>query len=155
MIRSAEGRDVRRMADLAAQGRESYAVHAPVFHRPHTDARARHEPWLMELVGNPEQITLVSESDSDLDGFVIGSLVRSPPVYDPGGLTCVIDDFIVERPDLWATVGRELLEGAAEVARAQGAAQTVVVCGPVDGPKRTMLIESGHIVASEWFTRSL
>jgi hypothetical protein len=80
-------------------------------------------------------------------------LVPAPPVYDPGGLTCLVDDFMVATPDLSASVGAALLDKAIEHARPRGAVQTVVVCGPHDTPKRAMLIDAGHVVASEWHTK--
>src|SRR5829696_4964011 len=30
--------------------------------------------------------------DAGLHGFAIGRLVPAPPVYDPGGVSCVVDD---------------------------------------------------------------
>jgi hypothetical protein len=74
-------------------------------------------------------------------------------VYDPGGLTALIDDYTVEEPHLWPLVGRSLLDAAIEAAEPRGAVQTVVVCGPHDHPKRAMLLDAGHFVASEWFTK--
>jgi hypothetical protein len=74
-------------------------------------------------------------------------------VYYPGGPTCSIDDFVVEAPELWSSVGRALLDAAVSETRRRGAVQTVVVCGPHDHPKRDMLVAAGHEVASEWFTR--
>jgi hypothetical protein len=77
----------------------------------------------------------------------------SSAVYDPGGLTCLVDDFIVEHPDLWRTVGKDLLKEACQQAQKLGAVQVVVVCGPFDQPKRDLLLSQGLFVASEWFTR--
>ena len=106
-------------------------------------------------VANEERfIALVSAADDGhLDGFVIAALTPAPPVYDPGGLTAVVDDFMVERPELWSSVGRALLDRVIEEAEPRGAVQTVVVCGPRDEPKRRMLTTAGHVVASEWYTK--
>ena len=49
-------------------------------------------------------------------GWPSGVLVPPPPVDDPGGLTCLVDDFMVESPDLWPTVGAALLARATAVA---------------------------------------
>ncbi|MBA3245171.1 MAG: GNAT family N-acetyltransferase [Actinobacteria bacterium] len=141
------------MADLAEQKREQYKTHAPVFHRPTEGAREIHEPFLRSLVDDAERVTLVHEADDgNVDGFLIAMLVPAPPVYDPGGPTCSVDDFMVESPERWESAGRALLERAVEITRERGAVQTVVVCGPQDQPKRAMLISLGHDVASEWFT---
>ena len=40
-------------------------------------------------------------------------------------------------------------------ARQRGAAQTVVVCGHLDQPKRAMLAQVGFSIASEWYVQSL
>lgn len=143
------------MAVLAEQKREQYKDHAPRFHRPRPGMRESHAEFLASQVDNPERfVALVSEGDDGhVGGFVIAALTPAPPVYDPGGLTALVDDFMVERPDLWPSVGRALLDQVVQQTEPRGAVQTVVVCGPHDQPKRSMLIESGHIVATEWFTK--
>ena len=147
--------DAARMAELAEQRREQYKGYAPVFHRPKEGMRDSHREFLATQVANEERfIALVSAADDGhLDGFVIAALTPAPPVYDPGGLTAVVDDFMVERPDLWSSVGRALLDRVIEEAEPRGAVQTVVVCGPRDEPKRRMLTTAGHVVASEWYTK--
>jgi hypothetical protein len=42
-------------------------------------------------------------------GFLIATLIPAPPVYDPGGRTCLIDDFVVIPAANWLTTGVELL----------------------------------------------
>ena len=140
------------MAELAEQKREEYRTNAPVFHRPKEGARQIHEPFLASLVEDPERVTLVHEDEGHIDGFLVAMLFPAPPVYDPGGPTCSVDDFMVESPELWDSVGRALLERVIAVTKERGAVQTVVVCGPQDQPKRSMLMSMGHEVASEWFT---
>jgi GNAT superfamily N-acetyltransferase len=155
-IRVARLDDVEAMVDLADRKRQEYASHAPRFHRPAADAKQRHRPWLTSLVEKDDVCTLVSESGTRrVDGFVIASLVPAPPVYDPGGLTCLVDDFVVAEPALWRTVGLALLRAAEAWSRERGAVQAVVVCGPQDQAKRQMLLDAGAIVASEWFTAPL
>jgi len=41
-----------------------------------------------------------------LTGFLIATLNLAPPVYDPGGLTCDIDDFVVTPAPKWPTTRR-------------------------------------------------
>jgi len=114
-----------------------------------------HATFLGTQVENQERhVALVHEAtDGTIDGFLIATMVPAPPVYDPGGITCLVDDFMVATPVLWASVGRNLLDEAVRLCAPKGAVQTVVVCGPHDAAKRSMLLESGHIVASEWFTK--
>lgn len=142
------------MAELAELKRELYRHHAPVFHRPKAGIRAAHEGFLGSLVADAAKITLVHEADDGhVEGFIAAALVPAPPVYDPGRLTCSIDDFMVERPGLWPSSGRALLEATIARSKTRGAVQTVVVCGPHDEAKRSMLLDARHVVASEWFTR--
>lgn len=155
-VREATAADVERIVELADNRRHDYEPHAPVFQRPAANAREAHRPWLSQLVENPEVGTFVHEdSDGDVDGFAIITTVPAPPVYDPGGLSSLIDDFAVSSPDKWATAGAALLNAATAWARKRGAVQVVVVSGPHDGPKRAVLQDAGLYVASEWFTAPL
>jgi GNAT superfamily N-acetyltransferase len=95
------------------------------------------------------------DGEGIVDGFVIGRLVPAPAVYDPGGPSCSVDDFVVADGSQWNTVGADLLREVQRWARGRGAVQTIVVCGPHDVPKRQMLLEAGLQVVSEWFTGPL
>ncbi len=153
-VREATRGDVNAIADLAARKREQYAGYNPVFHNPAVDARELHAAFIADLIDTDDTISLVYD-DGVVRGFAIGTLVDSPPVYDPRGKTCMIDDFVMDTPDAWASVGRALLETITETARARGAAQIVVVCGPNDTPKRTTLTAAGCTVVTEWYTKPL
>jgi hypothetical protein len=155
-VRSATAADVERMVELADGTRREYEPHAPVFQRPAANAIEAHRPWLSHLVENSEVGTFVHEdSDGDVDGFAIITIVPAPPVYDPGGLSSLIDDFAVSSPEKWVTAGASLLDAARVWARERGAVQVVVVSGPHDGPKRAVLQDAGLYVVSEWFTAPL
>jgi GNAT superfamily N-acetyltransferase len=142
--------DAAAMADLAAIRREQYARYEPVFWRPATGALDKHRAYLASLVGNEKAITLVSEEAGQVTGFLIATLTGAPGVYDPGGPTCQIDDFMVAPPDRWQTTGIQLLRAALAEASARGAVQAVVVAGHLDQPKREALPACGLEVASEW-----
>ena len=75
----------------------------------------------------------------------------APEVYNPGGLTLMIDDFCVQSENLWQSVGAGLIEETKDAAKAKGAKQILVVCGAHDNPKRKFLREQNLQVASEWF----
>ncbi|MFT3873061.1 MAG: hypothetical protein QM714_10505 [Nocardioides sp.] len=83
---------------------------------------------------------------------MIITTVPAPPVYDPGGVSSLIDDFAVSPPGRWETSGAALLDVATSWARQRGAVQVVVVSGPHDQLKRALLMSAGLFVASEWFT---
>jgi hypothetical protein len=69
----------------------------------------------------------------------MGIIREVPPVYDPGGPVCLIDDYTVAHPDLWGTVGVALYQEAKTRARQRGAVAMVTLSAFQDGPKRTML----------------
>jgi GNAT superfamily N-acetyltransferase len=150
-IRDAVQADVPAMAALAAIRREQYARYQPLFWRPDAAAPDKHRTYLGRLVASDEVITLVSEEAGQLTGFLIAALHPAPPVYDPGGLTCDIDDFVVTPAGRWMTTGVELLRAALAQAARRGAVQAVVVTAHLDQPKRQALQACGLEVASEWW----
>ena len=95
------------------------------------------------------------DAGGNVDGFAVITTLPAPPVYDPGGLSSLIDDFVVSSPEKWVTAGATLLGAATAWARERGAVQVVVVSGPHDGAKRAVLQDAGLYVASEWFTAPL
>jgi|SRR5947209_13355041 len=154
-IRHARREDAPAMVDLSERKRIEYQGYQPRFWRKAADSRAKQLPFFERLIESDRVIALVHEEAGSIDGFVIASLMDAPPVYDPGGQTCLIDDFAVGAASDWATVGKELLAAAAQSARERGAVQTVVVCGHRDEPKRSMLAEGGFSLASEWYVREI
>jgi GNAT superfamily N-acetyltransferase len=150
-IRAAVQADVPEMAALASIRRDQYARYQPLFWRPAAAAPGKHRTYLGRLVARDEVITLVSEEAGQLAGFLIATLNPAPPVYDPGGLTCDIDDFVVAPPARWPTTGVGLLRAALTQAGQRGAVQAVVVTAHLDQPKRQALRACGLEVASEWW----
>lgn len=119
------------------------------------DAAKLHLPWLTAQIQNADVVSLVARSNNSLDGYVFASIVDSSPVYDPGGLTGLVDDFAVVNPSLWATVGRQLLDEVKRRLAERGVVQVVVVCGHHDDAKRAALVAAGSTVASEWLVAPL
>lgn len=155
MIRRAAVADVPRMIELAAEKRAEYAEAQPVFWRVADDAAIKQTPYFEQLIAQDRVVALAHESENAIDAFLIAFLQDAPPVYDPGGPTCTIDDFTVATPDLWPTVGRALLDAAIPAITSLGAVQIVVVCGHHDAPKRAMLQAAGFPIASEWRVRAI
>ena len=100
-------------------------------------------------------VALVHRAVEGLAGFLIATMQAAPPVYDPGGLTGVIDDFCMAEERYWPKAGSALLNEAMRRARERGAVQVVVVCPHRDQAKLTLLAAEGLSVASEWHTRPL
>ena len=152
-VRRALPTDVDAITEMASARRAKYAEYQPVFWRPAADAEQVHRPYLAQLVEDHGVITLVSEESGLMTGFLIATLGNAPYIYDPGGLTCMIDDFVVP-PDRWATTGPLLLRSAIDQAAQRGAVQAVVVTGHLDQPKREALRSCGLSMASEWWVTS-
>ena len=143
---------VPAMVALSHQKRAAYAAYQPHFWRMAEGADAAQTPYFYELLTRENLVVRVALAGETVVGFVMAAVIPAPAVYDPGGLTCMIDDFCVADPALWATVGRDLLAAATAAAKARGAVQAVVVCGHLDQPKRAALAAAGLTIASEWYT---
>lgn len=155
LVRKAVPADLPAMVALSAAKRAQYEAYQPVFWRRAPNADEQQTGFFAHQLGRENVIALVSEEDGQVVGFVIAALVSSPPVYAPGGLTCLVDDFCVAGPDRWSDIGEELLTEVRQSARERGAAQLLVVCGHLDDPKRTLLGDGGLRIASEWWVRPI
>ena len=154
MIRDATVDDVEAIAELAAARRADYEQAQPRFWRRAVDAVEVHRPWLAELVRDPDVISLVAYGDDgELAGYAVATVVPSPPVYDPGGPTGLVDDFQLADPDRWPTLGLELLATVRARLASRGVVQLVVVCGQHDVAKCAALTAAGLSVASEWYVQ--
>jgi hypothetical protein len=151
LVRDFREEDLDAVAAMCDARRQAYAAHQPVFWRPAPDASSVGRSFLAEQASRDTTLAAVHESSGVVDGFVLASIVDAPPVYDPGGRTCGIDDYVVREPALWAHAGPELLGYVARLAAERGAVQCVVVTSARDEPKRAMLRAAGASVASEWY----
>jgi hypothetical protein len=78
--------------------------------------------------------------------------MEAPPVYNLGGLTCVVDDFCTND---WATTGKALLSAAMEEAKQRGEVQIVVICPHLEEAKRAMLRGEELTITSGWYVHGL
>jgi hypothetical protein len=154
-VRRATQEDVPRMLDLAEARRQQYAEYQPQFWRPAAHARVAQNRFFNRLVADPEILVFVGEDARGIVGFIIGTIVPAPPVYNPGGSTCLVDDFCPDPAYEWREVGPPLLAAIRSAARERQAAQLVIVCGHLDAAKREILFAEGATIASEWFVQSL
>ena len=150
MIRPAALADVPRMVELSERTRSQLATYLPTFWRKAENSAAAQTVYFNDLIEQGEAILRVHETDSGIDGFIIALLINAPPVYDPGGLTCLIDDFCVAHDEDWLTVGRELLDAAITAAREHGAVQVAVICPDRYDAKRELLAAEGLVIGSSW-----
>lgn len=154
-IRAADSDDLDGMLALSDARRRQYESYQPIFWRPASDAAEQQRPYLAALIADDSVICRVAVTDDRLAGFVVGRLLDAPPVYDPGGLTCSLDDFTVADSELWGSVGVDLLHEVQREAAGRGAVQLVVVCGHADAEKRAALDSCGLTIASEWWVTGL
>lgn len=155
-IRAATEADLPAILELAAAKRDEYATYAPVFWRVADDAVERQALFFRnQWIQNPQALTLVTERDGSIVGFIMARVHAAPPVYDPRGPVCSVDDFTVATSDLWNTTGEALLGAAKQWAQERGAVLIIVVTAQRDTAKRTMLAATGATVASEWWVQPL
>lgn len=154
-VAPAEHDDVEQVVALADARRREYDAHQRMFWRPAKNATDVHRSHLHGLVDAVDHEFLVSRDEREVRGYIIGRLVPAPPVYDPGGLTCTVDDFAVAVVADWAAVGKDLLTELSRRAHARGAVQVVVVSGAHDEPKRRALHALGLRPASEWWVAAI
>lgn len=148
--------DVAEMALLSSRKRKQYEKYQPQFHKEAEGAMELQTVFLKDSLEKDNIIALVSaDKGQKIEGFIIGAIVHAPPVYNPGGKVCFVDDFMVADPSLWATVGKNLLDRVVEQSKEKGAVLANIVCGPLDAPKKEMLNQHGFSVAIEWNVKSL
>jgi adenine phosphoribosyltransferase len=157
IVRPATMKDLPSMLQLANTKRLQYEEYQPVFHRRSDEsvARAAQEPYFRGLIEREDVLVLVAEERESIVGFGTAEIHLAPAVYDPGGPAATVDDFCVAAPQLWDTVGRELLDAFRAELRQRNVAVIIVVCAPDDVPKRHSIVGAGLCAASEWFVQAL
>jgi predicted acetyltransferase/RimJ/RimL family protein N-acetyltransferase len=153
VVRTSQLSDTLAMVSLSKAKRKLYEKAQPQFWRYAGEEGDNTQiQWFTELLEDKNYVMFTAENDTqEILGFVIGKLMPAPEVYNPGGLTVMIDDFCVKSENLWQSVGAKLIEEIKAAAKTKGATQILVVCGAHDHPKRKFLSEQNLQVASEWF----
>ena len=172
-IRASRHSDISQRVSLSKAKRLAYEKAQPQFWKYAVEEGDKtQEKWFKELLEDKNYVMFTAmanchpreNGDPALDsrlrengiiGFIIGRLIPAPEVYNPGGLTLMIDDFCVNCESLWQSVGHELIKETKEAAKSKGATQILVVCGAADLPKRKFLKQQNLQVASEWFVGSI
>jgi hypothetical protein len=172
IVRLAKISDIEAIASLSKTKRLEYEKAQPQFWRyAGEEGDNAQKEWFKELLdqkeyliftaiknchpefisGSPEMLNQVQHDNNTILGFIIGKLMPAPEVYNPSGLTLMIDDFCVKSEDLWESVGAQLIEKIKKEGKAKGASQILVVSGAHDAPKRRFLQNQSLSIASEWF----
>jgi GNAT superfamily N-acetyltransferase len=155
LVRPASTQDLAQMVALSERKRIDYQPHSPLFWRKAEHSAQAQAGFFAHLLQQPDWLLLVHEQHGQLDGAIIGRLIQAPPVYDPGGKICLIDDFVVADPASWDSVGVALHRALQRCAAQAGAVATVTVCGAHDAPKRAALSGLGAHLASEWYVHTI
>lgn len=155
VIRNAQQADCAALIELAAQKRLEYQQYQPRFWRIAAEAREKQLAFFTSMINRDDVLTFVCERADIIEGFTIADFVSAPPVYDPQGLVCRVDDFCIAQGQTWEDCGLPLLKAVMQEARRRGAVLSVVVCGHQDEPKRAMLKTAGFGIASEWYVKEL
>ena len=142
-IRPLTAADVPRVLELGEQKRRQYQAYSPVFWRISPQPRGTFGPYLQSQIENPQVVALAHDQNETVDGYVLANAQG------------YIDDFTVAGPNLWPTVGADLLQAAGAAAHKKGIGSLLVVCGQGDLPKRTMLAGQGLTLATDWYVKPL
>lgn len=103
-------------------------------------------------IGRDNMLVLVHDVSGALHGYAIALVIPTPPVYDPGGSTCLVLDLVAGSSEDIESVGTSLLKGLGQKAKERGAVQCVVICDYSDQSKQIMLQNFGLTIATEWYT---
>lgn len=156
LVRPSTSSDIDAMVLLSRAKRKLYEKAQAQFWKYAGDiAELSQAKWFEELLAHDNHIMLTAQNHQKIAGFIIGKLMPAPEVYNPGGLTLMIDDFCVADEVEWHSVGYKLVQEIKAIAKLRGAAQVLVVCGAHDGPKCYFLKKMGLTVASEWYVGSI
>lgn len=151
----ATSHDLDGMVCLSKLKRLAYEKVQPCFWKHAENAEASQRQWFDLLLSRADYITLVAQQTNKTIGFIIGRIMSAPEVYNPGGLTLMIDDFCLESEGSWDSIGRNLLHELKVLAKEKAATQLLVVCGAHDQLKREFLKKMNLTCASEWYVGAL
>ena len=152
-VRIATEDDLPAMVSLIEAHRVQLKEWQPRFWNPAPGAAEMSKQWFGHLISQTRNLGLVHESDGTIDGFLIATIVPAPPVYDPGGLTCLIDDFAVASDDLWPSVGEALVQYASGWSKENGASQTVIIT-PMAHNEKMAFVENRRMTPSaSWWVQ--
>ena len=154
-VRKAETADIKAAVELVERSRRQLQKFQPTFWRKAAKSAGTTETFFTKLLSEPDTFFLVAVEGSQQQGFLIAKKFPSPPVFDPGGDTWLIDDFCVSEPHLWLSIGEALLSHATTLIHEHGGVQVVVVSADRDLAKTEMLRRSDLTIASNWWTKPL
>lgn len=154
-IREAIGSDIDAAVAMVERHRRQYQKYQPTFWRKAAESAETTRTFFAKLLQEQDTFFLAAVEGARLLGFLIARKFPTPPVYEPGGDTYLIDDFCVDEPNHWLTTGEALLSHVSTLIHEAGASQIVVVCGDRDLAKAEVLRRADLNIASNWWTKPL
>jgi hypothetical protein len=109
IVREAHASDLDDMIGLLEQKRLQLQNWEPRFWRKSEASADISKAFLGTLIDDATTTVLVAEIDRSIWGCLQFKPAFVPPVYEPGGTTWMVDDFVVS-DGKWATVGLALLQ---------------------------------------------
>lgn len=154
-VRPATTTDAPSCTELVEKRRREYEKYQPRFWKKAATSADATLPWFEHLFSDSKNVCLVAIESGGVAGFLIAREFPTPPVYDPGGATALIDDFCVASKDRWQDAGHALLGAAKDILKQRGYAQLVVVGARQDEAKTDFLNQADLSLASTWWTAGL
>lgn len=154
-IRSATIMDAPRCVELVEMRRVEYEAYQPRFWKKAKNSANSTLPWFETLFGASNNVCFIAVESDSVVGFVIARPFPTPPVYDPGGQTALIDDFCVVSKERWQDVGQALLNATKDTLSQRGFAQIIVVGARQDTAKTEFFNQADLSLASTWWTTGL
>lgn len=153
VVRTATRDDVAAIRELARTHRVDHQRYQATFWRRAGTSREEQAAYLEARLADPGLIASVHETDGEVDGAILATILPAPPVYDPGGSVALIGDVtLADGADRGAT-GAALLRAAESAAREKGAVLVAVVAGHDETWLRALLERERFSLASEWHRR--
>jgi ribosomal protein S18 acetylase RimI-like enzyme len=154
-VRRARWSDVAALVELIERRRTELEALEPRFWRRAPGAAKWTRRYFRLLLLSRRAALFVAEQEEGIAGMLIARRIKAPPVYDPGGVSILVDDFCVAGPALWPIAGAALLAAAADHARQLGAAQLIVVA-PAAAPAQAACLEgAGSSPVCCWWVKPL
>jgi hypothetical protein len=154
-IDCANDNDIAGMVELSKRKRLSYEQNNPIFWKKAENAESLQYKYFTDLLQKNDVKILVSRNETGINGFIIAQIKTVPPVYDIGSLNCYVDDFVVDHPGEWQTIGKRLLIEMIALMKNEGVVQIVIVCGNHDKVKKGFLEKSEFSIVTNWYAMSI
>lgn len=155
LVRRPTPDDIKSVVEISSQKRRNYEEEVPHLWKQANNANILEEIFFRSLLSKNSYIFLVAERKKEIIGFVIGKKIYSMGIYDPGGITILINDFCIDEEEEWQHVGKKLLEAITDSSKNQGVASLLITSGHHDMSKNQLLNAFGLKPALEWYCTPL